>query len=721
MNQYSMAMVDDQRGTAAAQIVAVPTLVAYWSIVRRRRALIAAVVAIALALGLVLTLLATPYFRATARVQIDREAERVTDVQEVSKIDAGDDQEFYQTQYALLQARSLAERVARKLNLASDEQFFGMFGRDPGAKQGGPVGSDQRSERLRRAADILLEHVNIAPIRGSSLVDIQVESPDPELSAKVANAWIDEFIASTLDRRFASTQDARDFLEKRLAELRQRMEQSERDLVNYASNQGIVTLSQGSDGEGLSQPDRTITSIDLEALNRALTEATEARIEAETILRAQQPGRQTSPTLAGLRQSRAEAAAQLAQLSARFESGYPEVQAIQSRLEALDRAIADESSRVGSEGRQAFQAAAAREATLRSRVEALKGSLIGEQAASIQYNIYQREVDTNRELYDGLLQRYKEIGVAGVASNNVSIVDRALVPTSSSRPNMLLNLLVALIFGLLLALLIVIALEQIDQKVKDPADVSARLGLPLLGVIPRVKDENIAEAIADPKSDITEAFLSLQTNLSFLTDHGVPRSILFTSTRPNEGKSNSAVALARSLARTGKRVLLVDADMRNSSSHKLLGVQNLQGLSNYLTGEDLRDSLLTETGIPNFQLLAAGPKPPNAGELLLSPRLAQLVEQASKRFDVVLIDAPPVLGIADVPLVARAAEGIVYTVEMDGARLRQIQQSIERIRAARANLFGALVTKYDASGAASGYGYGYGYGYGRDSETVDGA
>ncbi len=713
-----MTMSDDQAdGVRVGEIAAVPPLVAYWNVVRRRRVLVIGLIALALAVGLVASLLATPFYRATARVQIDREGERVTEVREVSQVDAGDDQEFYQTQYALLQARSLAERVARKLNLTSDEQFFAYFGRDAGATEGQQPGAAERNAQVRRAADILVEHINIAPIRGSSLVDIQFESPDPELSARVANAWIEEFIASTLDRRFASTQDARNFLEQRLAELRERMEQSERDLVNYAASEGIITLSQGSEDGGLSQPDRTITSVNLEALNRALSEATEARIEAESALRAQQPGRQTSATLATLRQSRAEAAAQLAQLSTRFEQGYPEVQAVRSRLESLDRAIAAESSRVGSEGRQAFDAATARESALRSRVDALKSSLIGEQSASIQYNIYRREVDTNRELYDGLLQRYKEIGVAGVASNNVSIVDRALVPTSPYRPNLPLNLLVALVLGLLLTLLVLVALEQIDQKVKDPSDVSARLGLPLLGVIPKVEEDTIAQAISDPKSDITEAFLSLQTNLSFLTDHGVPRSILFTSTRPNEGKSNSTVALARSLARTGKRVLLVDADMRNSSSHKLLGVENDRGLSNYLTGEDLDQNLLTDTGISNLTLLAAGPKPPNAGELLLSPRLAQLVKEASERFDVVLIDAPPVLGIADVPLVARAAEGIVYTIEMDGARVRQIQQSIERIRAAKANLFGALVTKYDARNAQE-YGYGYGYGYGRDADVT---
>ena len=709
-NDYPNAEVVGKYSDQTA-FTAVPPLVAYWNTLRRRKWIIASIVGVALVVGIILTFLATPLYQAVARIQIEREGERVTNVQQVSEIDAGDDQEFYQTQYALLGARSLAERVVRELNLASNEQFYEMFGRDP-VGGNGPANAEARSARLRQASDILLEHVNIEPIRGSSLVDIQFTSPDPALSAEIANTWLEQFMDSTLDRRYASTKDARDFLQDRLAELRRRLETSERDLVGYAARQGIVTLSRGDSGDGNAQPDRTLTSFDLEELNLALAQATNARISAQSALEAQRPGEQTSDTLASLRQARAEATAQLAQLSARFEPEYPEVKAINSKLAALDRSIAQENGRIASGYGQALREATNREQALQQQVRALKNSLVGEQSASIQYNIFQREVDTNRQLYDALLQRYKEIGVSGVASNNVSIVDRALVPRVPSSPNLLLNLLLSLILGLFLALLAVILLEQID-----PSDITQRLRLPLLGVIPVVADGDVSTAVADPKSDISEAFLSFQTNLSFLTDHGVPRSILFTSTQPNEGKSNSAVALGRSLARTGKRVLLIDADMRNSSSHELLDVANRRGLSNYLAGEEFGSDLITLTGIERFDLMSAGPQPPNAGELLLSPRLSQLVREACELYDVVLIDAPPVLAIADVPLVAKVAEGVVYTIEMNRARARQIQQSLERITAARGNVFGVLVTKYSSNQTA--YGYGYGYGYGRDESAAE--
>ena len=232
-------------------ITALPALVAYWAAIRRRKLLILSIVGAFILSGLILTFLQTPYYRAVSRIEIARQAEQVTEVKAVDAIDTGKDQEFYQTQYALLKARSLAERVARSLNLASQDEFFERFGVDPGAQGSGEgaalPSNEQRQQRLRTATRILLDHVTVAPIRGSSLVDIEFSSPDRELSARIANAWVDQFVASTIERRFASTQDARNFLQKRLAELRGRMESSERELVNYATDKGIITLAQGVD------------------------------------------------------------------------------------------------------------------------------------------------------------------------------------------------------------------------------------------------------------------------------------------------------------------------------------------------------------------------------------------------------------------------------------------------------------------------------------------
>jgi capsular exopolysaccharide synthesis family protein len=209
---------------------------------------------------------------------------------------------------------------------------------------------------------------------------------------------------------------------------------------------------------------------------------------------------------------------------------------------------------------------------------------------------------------------------------------------------------------------------------------------------------------------VSEAYFSIGTSLSFLTGHGTPRSMLFTSTMPNEGKSTSAVALARMLARTGKRVLLIDADLRNPSAHLFIGDGRAVGLSNYLAGENDIPSLVQSTDFENLSLMAAGPIPPNPAELLTGPRLGELLRADGLPFDHYVVDGPPVLGLADSPLIASAVEGVIFTIQANAGRLRSIETAIQRLRDANANVFGAIVTKVDSRNSTYGYGYGYGYG-----------
>ncbi|UIP07368.1 polysaccharide biosynthesis tyrosine autokinase [Erythrobacter sp. SDW2] len=398
---------------------------------------------------------------------------------------------------------------------------------------------------------------------------------------------------------------------------------------------------------------------------------------------------------------------------ATFEPAYPAVEQLTSEIAALDKSIAQEEGRVRSVGRESYNEALQREQQLAAQVQALKGQFAGQNQASIQYNIYQREVNTNRQLYDALLQRYKEIGVAGVGANNISIVDRATVPKHPSSPNLLLYLAVSLLAGLGLAAAYVFLREQLNQSLRDPQDVKRLLGLPTLGVVPALEEERLSEDLNDVKSIVSEAYFSIGTSLSFLTGHGTPRSMLFTSTMPNEGKSTSAVALARVLARTGKRVLLIDADLRNPSAHLFIGDGRAVGLSNYLAGEDDVASLVQPTDVDNLSLLAAGPIPPNPAELLTGPRLAELLQSGNQPFDHYVVDGPPVLGLADSPLIASTVEGVIFTIEANGSRLRAIETAIQRLRDANANVFGAIVTKVDNRNSSYGYGYGdkYGYGY----------
>ena len=701
----------------------------YFRIARRWRWVILGAIAACVMLGLIVTLLMTPQYTATATIEISREADQVTNIEGVERDTSIADQEFYQTQYGLLRARSLAERVASELNLVDDPNFFEMFGfdgtEDPALQlTNGRYLAQGRAGRLREATDILLAHISINPTRLSRLVDVAMTSPDAAFSARVANAWAENFITTNLDRKVQATSYGRDALQRQLAEYKERLDESQRQLVAYASNQQIINLPSQSGGDGTTTQERSIVVDNLAALNSALNEATADRIAAEARFRQAGGGGSSAQALDNtainnLRQRRAELAAEYQQLMVRFEPGYPAAQAIQSQINELDRAITREESRVSNSVRAEFQQAQAREGALQQRVNALKGDYLDLRRRSIQYNIFQQEVDTNRALYDGLLQRFKEIGVAaGVGVNNISIVDTANVPENPSSPRLLINLFVSIVAGIGLGAALAVGLEQLDEAIADPSEVQRRLGLPLLGSVPKTaEDETPREALLDRKSELVDAYIAVQTNLAFTTEHGVPRSFSVTSTRPAEGKSTTSLALATMLARSGKRVILIDGDMRSPSVHHLGNVGHEHGVSNFLAGDNEYRSSIFRMEDLGLDAMTAGPIPPNAAELLTGDRMRQLIDLLHQDYDHVVVDSPPVMGLADAPLIAGHVEGVIYAVESHGIKSTQVKTALGRLQAARTRVFGAVLTKFEARKAHYGYGYEYGYGYGRDTET----
>ena len=725
------AFSTSQRGTALAAMPAndVPIIRQYMRIATRwRYVILGATVACVLA-GLIITLLMTPKFTATATIEISREANQVTNFQGVERETSVADQEFYQTQYGLLQSRSLSERVATQLRLVDDPSFYERFGvsRDEPEFQlvNGRYPASGRATRQRVAGEILLKNLNIAPTRLSRLVDIRFTSPNSEFSAKVANTWADAFIQINLERKVQATSYGRNLLQRQLAQQKERLDESQRQLVAYASQQRIINLPAQSNADG-STSERSIVADDLASLNTALSQATAERIAAES--RYREGGRAGASSEAlrnqainALRQRRAEYAADYQKLLTQFEPQYPAARALKSQIDQLDRSIANEERRVSGSLETDYRGAVERERGLKARVEQLKGSYLDLRRRSIQYNIFQQEVDTNRALYDGLLQRFKEIGVAGgVGVNNVSVVDQADAPQKPSSPRLLVNLAIALLAGLGIGAALALALEQMDEAIADPAEVERRLGLPLLGSVPKVDGITPREALLDRKSDMVDAYLAVQTNLAFTTEHGVPRSFLVTSTRPAEGKSTTALALATMLARSGKRVILVDGDMRSPSVHHLGGVSHDRGLSNFLAGQDEIAALTFPMADLGFTAMSAGPIPPNAAELLTGARLSLLIERLYEQFDHVVIDSPPVMGLADAPLIASRVEGVIYTVESHGIRSTLVKTALARLAAANAHIFGGVLTKFEARKAHYGYGYEYGYGYGRDKTEAKG-
>lgn len=702
----------------------VPMLRQYLRMMLRWRYVVLSIIAACVLLGLIVTLLMTPKYTATASIEVLRESSKVTDIQGVEREASVADQEFYQTQYGLLKSRSLAERVAQQLKLVDDPKFFERFGAgaDTAAFNvvNGRYPAGGRAERQRAAGKVLLDNLSITPTRLSRLVDIAFTSPDPAFSARVANAWAENFIQINLERKVQATSYGRNLLQQQLSQAKERLDGSQRQLVNYASAEQIINLpSQSSDGKTTSE--RSIVADDLATLNAVLSQAIAERIQAEARFR--QVGAAGASTEAlrntainNLRQRRAELAADYQRLLVQFQPDYPTARAVKAQIDQLDRSIVREEGRVSGSLEADFREARERERGLQSKVDALKTGYLDLRRRSIQYNIYQQEVDTNRALYDGLLQRFKEIGVAGgVGINNISVVDIAESPQKPSSPRLLLNLLLSLLVGIGLGAVTAFALEHIDEAIADPAEVERQLGLPLLGSVPKVDRATPMEALLDRKSDLFDAYLAIQTSLVFTTENGIPRTFAITSTRPAEGKSTTALALATTLARGQRKVLLVDGDMRSPSIHQLGGVGHERGLSNFLSGDDDIATMLFPMQDLGFMAMSAGPIPPNAAELLTGNRFAVLLERLLEQYDHVIVDAPPVMGLADAPLIASRVEGVIYVVESHGIRSSLVKTALNRLAAANARIFGGVLTKFETGKA--GYGYEYGYGYGRDEKA----
>ena len=689
-----------------------PLLAQYWQIVDRWRWLVLASIAVALLIGAIFTVLATREYVATATLEISREADSAEGLSAEGSPPLGADREFYQTQYGLLRSKSLARRVATELDLITDERFINAFDvGDEGDLR--PATRQEREARLKEAQEVLLENLTIDPTIESRLVDVSFASPDPVLSARIANAWAENFIQTSLERRFESASYAREFLEDRLDQLRGRLETGERSLVGYATQQGIVNLNSDASGtdEGSVQ---SVAANNLELLNAALAQATADRVAAQSRLGQISGDAQANPAVATMRRDRAALNAQLANMLVQFEPEYPAARALQSQIDSLDAAIAQEERRMGAGAREEYQSALQRESALGSRVENLKQEVLDLRRRGIQYNILQRDVDTSRELYQALLQRYKEIGIAGgIGRNNIAIVDQAAAPDSPSSPKPLLNMILALILGAGAGVALAFGLHQLDEGITDPEKIPEHLGVPSFGNIPRSSDD-VVESLLDPKSELSEAYMALRTSLEFSTPAGIPRNFFITSSRSGEGKSTTALGLAVVIARLGSRVLLVDSDVRSPSVHHLLQIENTHGLSGYLTGQDEFAAIVRTTQLKNLSVVSAGPQPPNAAELLAGDGITRLLEQAERHFDYVVIDAPPVLGLADAPLLGGKIDAGIFVIQAGATKTRVAQRAINRLWATQTRLLGAVLTMFEPKFSAYNYGDVYGYSYGAD-------
>ena len=668
------------------------------------RWLIAGTTLAGLVLGVIATLLMTPLYRATVMLEVNPPTVEVSDSKNAPQPQSGGSGiDLVATQVGLLKSRSIAERAVRELDLGNNPNIV-----EP---------SGDAKERFERATDVVASGTNVSAPEVGTLISFSFTSRSPELAAAVANQIADSFISSGLQRRYDASTYARKFLGQQINKTRGDLEKSERQLVNYAQSQGIINIA-GPGKDGASPGDvSSLQGESLVALNEALGTATAKRVQAESAYReGTAVGATTDVTssTAAFRGTRAGLQAEYQQKRTLMKPEHPDMLSLQSQINEIDRQIARETSRVFSSRSNTlladYRSAASAERALQTKVASLKASVLNLRGRSIEYNILQRDADTNRTLYDALLQRYKEVGVtAGIGSSSVSIVDHAKVPREPFRPIFYLNLIIGILAGLGAGAGIAIALDIIYDTIKTREDVRVKLFTACLGAIPKVANGEFSNNLKDSRSEVSEAYASVLASLRFSTNDGLPRTLMITSTSGGEGKSSSSLAIARNLARLGNQVLLVDGDLRKPVFR---ATKETVGLTHILTGEALNTKdHICPTQFDNLYLLPAGPIPPNPADLLSSGRTMTLLRELETYYDFVVLDAPPVLGLADALLLASVATKVLFVVESGQTRTKAALESLKLVRSTGAQVVGAVLTK--ATGDDAGYDY---YSYNRNHE-----
>lgn len=679
---------------------ATPEIVQIWRGLLLRKWMILGITALVVALTVFGVLQITPIYRSTATVLIEHNKAKVVGIDEVYGA-ISTSREYYTTQAEFLKSQDVALRVIRKLALATHPEFDPRQNPPPAWRQwirqlldvSDTVASDSVIERHVLAA--FKRRLHVAPVRNSQLVQVSFESQDPDLAAAIANATAAAYIDADMDARFTMTQQANVWLTGRLAELKANLDASERALQAYREAHGIA------DTKGLALGGQ---SKQVEELTQRLVEARVIRTRAEESLKAARVDPYSAPAVvrdaavASARQAEAAAQQRFAEIRQKYGPAFPTYKEAEEELAAARANSKRAADAVIAAMDKEFRSARAAEESLEDALARARSGVQQTNRKEIELANYEREVETNRQLYETFLARVKETDVAGDIHTAVArVVDQALPPLLPVWPQKLKITLIALVAALAGSSLLAMALNRLDDTINTVDAIEEKLGAPALGALPRLTKDQQSRAsplLLDPRSAFAEAIRTINTGILLSTLDEPHKVIAITSTLPQEGKSTIALNLAFSHGRT-RRVLLVDGDLRRPALARRLGLpESTPGLTDLLTnpGEDF--AILELDGV-GLSVLPAGRIPPNPLELLSSTRFHDTVQTLRANYDVIIIDCPPLQLVSDALLIARNATGIVYVVEATKTPASLVRKNLRRLNAARVHIFGVALNKYD--------------------------
>ncbi len=722
----------------------------YWKILVKRKWLILALLLVVVTASFVATKLQVPEYRATALVLIEPEATQILGFQDFDQTSGRGSAEYRASQYEILRSRSLAEAVVRAEQLQDHPELTGqmrqrsvvaevrglvalLIARVLGASDADVPATEPRAARdpVPAAAARLRSKVEVVPVRNTQVVRVSVVSFDPEFSARLANAVVREYIDSSLQRRFDSGTQARRFLEGQLDEMRIALERSDRALAEFARQARVSDLEQNIQmaRDGLRSKSARLDEIRRELLQLSSWSELlrQGRLEQLDSLGGSALARGRLPELEARLQ---DATLAYQQLARQYTDTFPGLVDKREELESLRAEVAAERNRVVSGVAGRLEAKTAEARSLEQAIEQREEQLMTLNERSVQYNILMREFETNRELYDALLQRMKEVGVAaGVQKSNISVIDEARVPGGAFHPVLTKNLAIASMLGLMIGVGLALLLEFLDSTIRRTEDIERLVDRPVLGLIPlvRPRDQKGASArgrpdralsrysVTHPRSAVSEAFRSLRTSLMFSTPTGMPKLLLFTSASQGEGKTTVAENLATVLAQNGASVLLIDADLRRPSVHRDFGVPRAPGLTDGISqiggGAEIQPLLIQGTEQEGLHVMPTGHATPSPAELLSSSQFAQVLTDCRRMFDHVIMDAPPILGLADAVVASRMVDGVVLIASAGQTGKENFRISVQRLHQVQAPLLGVVLNRVDLESPEYSYYSSYYYNY----------